>query len=179
MMNKITTFSKLLFAGAAVVFFSFSASAQDLMQENDVKTEVTEGSLEASNANEPKSLLSPTQVQELQYAAPAPEEAAPKATKKATKVNPVKAAIAVAKINKMIKKASKINSANEKDKVKGGGGLSQNMKLGIIIAAIGLIIALLGGFIWGTTGGILVALGIIALIIGLIIIIVEFVNNDM
>ena len=175
MKNKITQFSKFLFVGASVVLLSFSAKGQDLMQDSDVKTGVSQELYEASNG--PKSLLSPAEVKEIQYAAPleaAPEAASKtKEVKKASKMNVVKAAIAVAKINKMIKKAE-LKESSKSEKVKaGGGGISSRLKLGILLAAIGLIVAILGGFI----SGILVALGVIVLIIGLVLIIIDLVEG--
>jgi len=172
MKNRITTIAKLLFAGAAAIIFSFSANAQNLMQENDIKTDVTEEHFEAPIRTEPKSMLSVDQIRVTEYAAPAPEAAA-KATvsKKAVKLNPIKTAVAIAKINKIMKKAE-LKSTKENN-VKAGGGISQNMKLGIIIAAIGLIVAILGGYVSWVLG----ALGLIALIVGLVIIIIELVNN--
>jgi|SRR6185312_526098 len=173
MINKITTFSKLLFAGAAVVLFSFSASAQNLMQENNVQTEATAQQFEASAGTEPKSMLSVDEVRATEYAA-APVDVAPvaKASKKAVKMNPIKTAIAVAKIAKAMKKAE-LKQPLKENKVKGGGGLSSNMKLGILLAAIGLIVAIIGGYVSGILG----AIGVIILIVGLVLIIIELVNN--
>jgi len=167
MKNKLTQFSKFLLAGAAIVLFSFSIKAQDANTESHAEASTTE----------PNALLSASEIKERTYAAEPVTDNTPalKADKKAAKVNPIKVAIAIHKINKMIKKAE-LKDTVKSEKVKDGtqgGGLSQNMKVGILLAAIGLLVAILGGLVsW-----ILFVLGVIVLIIGLIIIIVELVNN--
>jgi hypothetical protein len=177
MKNQITQFSKLLFATAAVVLFSFSVKAQDATTE----VATTENNLEASAA-EPNALLSASEVKQRTYAAesvtePASEVANPKTLKRATKfVNTIKAVVAINKLNKMIKKAELKDPANSEKAKDGkqGGGLDQMMKAGILLALIGLVATVIGG-VEGI--GILWALGVICLVIGLVLIIIDLVNN--
>jgi hypothetical protein len=170
-MKSIFKLSGLL---VAILFFS-SCSKNNLSDSSFQQERMAKLSAELEQNYSSSSIVSASANEEVSFqetSTIALSEKEQSSTKKISgKTNPVKTLKAIKNARKIIKEYKKAHPETIKDtKNTNKANLSQNMKIGILLAIIGLLIAIFApyGYLFAVVGGILLIIGLVLILMELL-----------
>jgi Flp pilus assembly protein TadB len=171
-MKNLFKLSTIYFALFAFVLVLASCSKRDLTQSSDnKKLEKLSAELENNTASIslPKSDLATEELKSTEVSYPVSSQSSLRINDTNEDSNTLLVSSKTRKATKNLSPKQERKLEIKKAKAQGRGGLSQRMKIGIILAAVGLLVALLIG--WP-----IYIIGVIVFIIGVVLIIMDLVS---